>query len=120
MIKITQARSYHRSMDAIAEFMLDQDVNSAPRRSAALEEELDRFARLVVARPGLCKHYDPPEATDEQKVKLASLMKEFKLDHLRERVLQHHSLLYGHSDTRIVFLSVKHHRQAAYPLSVDE
>jgi hypothetical protein len=42
------------------------------------------------------------------------LATEAGLPHLREYVLGQHLVLYAHSDTEVVLLALKHHRQLAY------
>jgi hypothetical protein len=42
------------------------------------------------------------------------LAKSAGLPHLREFVIASHVVLYAHSDTEVVLLALKHHRQLTY------
>jgi hypothetical protein len=124
MTRIVRAQSYNTALRAIADFMLDQDVNSASRRLRDLLKEIEASILLMQQRPELSRRYNPSVAktkkAQEKNEQLVSLKDKFKIAQLHECVLQHHSVLYGLSATDIVLLSIKHHRQAAFPLSSDE
>jgi hypothetical protein len=124
MTTIVRAPSYTTALRAIAEFMLKQDVNSASRRLEELLKEIEASLLLMQQRPELSRRYNPPAAKNKQarekNEQLASLKQEFKVAQVHERVLEHHSLLYGLGATDIVLLSIKHQRQATYPLAAEE
>jgi hypothetical protein len=124
MTTIVRAPSYTTALRAIAEFMLKQDVNSASRRLEELLKEIEASLLLMQQRPELSRRYNAPAAKNKQarekNEQLASLKQEFKVAQVHERVLEHHSLLYGLGATDIVLLSIKHQRQATYPLAAEE
>ncbi|SAL05951.1 hypothetical protein AWB81_07376 [Caballeronia arationis] len=124
MRKIDFALTYVPSLDEIAEFLLDQDPVSAPDRMLALETEIEEFKPLVLDRPHLVKAYEPPSSRKkeirEKNQKQKELLDQLNFDSVRENVMEHHSLLYGVSETKITFIAVKHHRQAHYSLTVPE
>jgi hypothetical protein len=124
MTRIFRAPSYDTALRAIADFMLDQDVNSASRRLRDLVKEIDTSIRLKQQHPELSRRYNlsvgKTKEARENHEQLVSLKDKFRIGQLHECVLQHHSVLYGLSATDIVLLSIKHHRQAAFSLSTDE
>lgn len=99
-------------------FMQSQDVTSAPSRAAALREDVLSFVDLIKLHPEIGRPVDKLDAqTAEGQRRLRRVLQlalEAGLPHLREYVLRAHVLLYAHSDSHILVLSIRHQRELGY------
>jgi hypothetical protein len=102
------------------DFMVAQDATSAPERFAALQAALVKARALLVFAPTsgrparfLVARSDWGRFQASQAVQFAS---ELGMPTLRELVVVRHVLLYAHSERDVALLSLKHERQAGYPL----
>lgn len=103
---------------AVHAFMVEQDAASTPARFAQLKRDLREMKTLLAWSPasGRPARFLKPNSA-QATLRLAAvqqLAKTAGLPHLREFVIGTHVVLYAHSDTEVVLLSLKHHRQLTY------
>jgi len=99
-------------------FMTEQDAASAAARLAELKRDLRDMKAMLAWSPasGRPARFLKPNSA-QASLRLAAvqqLAQSAGLPHLREFVIGSHVVLYGHSDTEVVLLSLKHHRQLTY------
>ena len=118
MTRVDFAETFEERLEAISEFMLEQDSLSAPQRMDDLWEQIFRFRDLVMIHPQLGR---PAEFLAAQTIegqtrleKLKRLATETGVPDFREYVLRSHVILYAHSETRAVVLSIRHQRELGY------
>jgi plasmid stabilization system protein ParE len=118
MIIVEFADSFGEALEALEEFMLFQDGNSALRRVENLQQEIGRFIDLVKKHPRIGRFADLLAVSDararlwlEEVLRLASAA---GLNEFREYVLPSHVVLYAHSDSRVLVLSIRHQRELGY------
>ena len=103
---------------AVHAFMVEQDAASAQTRLAQLKRELREVKTLLAWSPaaGRPARFLKPNSA-QARLRLAAvqqLAQSAGLPHLREFVIGSHVVLYAHSDTEVVLLSIKHHRQLTF------
>ena len=103
---------------AVRAFMLEQDAASAPARLSQLKRELRDMKTMLAWSPagGRPARFVKPRSA-QASLRLAAvqqLARSANLPHLREFVIGPYLVLYAHSDTEVVLLSIKHHRQLTY------
>jgi plasmid stabilization system protein ParE len=103
---------------AVRAFMVEQDAASAPSRLAQLKRELREMKTMLAWSPasGRPARFLKPNSA-QASLRLAAvrqLAQSANLPHLREFVIGSHLVLYAHSDTEVVLLAIKHHRQLTY------
>ena len=103
---------------AVRAFMVEQDAASAPARLAQLKRDLREMTTVLAWSPasGRPARFLKPNSA-QASLRLAAvrqLAQSANLPHLREFVIGSHLVLYAHSDTEVVLLSIKHHRQLTY------
>lgn len=103
---------------AVHDFMVEQDAASAPARLTQLKRDLREMKTLLAWSPasGRPARFLRPNSA-QASLRLAAvqqLAQSAGLPHLREYVIGFHVVLYAHSDTEVVLLSLKHHRQLTY------
>lgn len=118
MTRVDFADTFQERMETIEEFMLLQDVRSAPRRMDALWEQIYRFRDLVMTHPQLGRPAEILAAgSDQESARLNDLLRlavEAGVPDFREYVLHSHVILYAHSDSRVFVLSIRHQRELGY------
>jgi hypothetical protein len=103
---------------AVHAFMVEQDAVSATTRLAQLKRELREMKTLLAWSPASgrpARFLEPNSA--QGSLRLAAVQQlalSAGLPHLREFVIGAHVVLYAHSDSEVVLLSLKHHRQLTY------
>ena len=103
---------------AVHAFMVEQDAASAPARLSQLKRDLREMKTMLAWSPAsgrLARFLKPNSA--QASLRLAAvqqLAQSANLPNLREFVIGSHVVLYAHSDTEVVLLSIKHHRQLTY------
>lgn len=106
--------------DAYA-FFVDQDAESAPNRIASLKAVLHEMVRILGWSPasGRPARFLTSRSVQAQlRIKpVEELAAAVGLPNLREYVVGQHVVLYAHSDTEIVLLSIKHQRQLTYAVT---
>jgi len=116
--QVSAAPNFADSLQAVQAFMVAQDAASAPTRFAQLKRDLREMKNLLAwspasGRPACFLHPNSAQAS----LRLAAvqqLAQSAGLPHLREYVIGSYVVLYAHSDTEVVLLSIKHHRQLTY------
>ena len=103
---------------AVHAFMVEQDAASAPARLAQIKRDLREMKTLLAWSPasGRPARFLRPNSA-QASLRLAAvqqLAQSAGLPHLREYVIGPYVVLYAHSDTEVVLLSLKHHRQLTY------
>jgi plasmid stabilization system protein ParE len=95
-----------------------EDVSSAAGRMEDLMSEIYRFGDLVAIHPKIGRPAGVLAANSvegqsrlERVLRLAS---EANLPELREYIMRSHLILYAHSDTRVLLLSIRHQRELGY------
>jgi hypothetical protein len=99
--------------------MTQQDAVSASVRLAQLKRDLREMKTLLAWSPasGRPARFIRPNSA-QASLRLAAVQKLAQsagLPGLREYVIGSHVVLYAHSDTEVVLLALKHHRQLTYP-----
>jgi hypothetical protein len=116
--QVGAAPHFAASLLAVHAFMVEQDAASAPARLSQLKRELREMKTLLAWSPAAgrpARFFKPSSA--QASLRLAAVEKLAQsagLPHLREFVIGSHAVLYAHSDTEVVLLSLKHHRQLTY------
>ena len=113
--QVGAAPHFAASLQAVHAFMVEQDATSAPARLAQLKRDLREMKTLLgwapaSGRPARFLHAQSAQAH----LRLAAVQQMAQsagLPHLREYVIGSHVVLYAHSDTEVVLLALKHHRQ---------
>lgn len=116
--QVGAAPHFAASLQAVYAFMVTQDAASAPARLAQLKRDLREMKTLLAWSPasGRPARFLRPN-TAQASLRLAAvqqLAQSAGLPHLREYVIGSYVVLYAHSDTEAVLLSLKHHRQLTY------
>lgn len=116
--QVSAAPHFAASLQAVHAFMLEPDAASAPARLAQLKRDLREMKTLLAWSPasGRPARFLRPNSA-QASLRLAAvqqLAQSAGLPHLREYVIGSHVVLYVHSDTEVVLLSLKHHRQLNY------
>lgn len=116
--QVSAAPNFVTSLDAVQAFMVAQDAASAQARFVQLKRDLREMKTLLAWSPASGRPARFLQAKSAQaRLRLAAvqqLAQSAGLPHLREYVLGSHVVLYAHSDTEVVLLSLKHHRQLTY------
>ena len=116
--QVSAAPHFAASLLAVHAFMLGQDVASAPARLAQLKRDLRDMKTLLAWFPASSRpaRFLRPNSA-QASLRLAAvqqLAQSAGLPQLREYVIGSHVVLYAHSDTEVVLLSLKHHRQLTH------
>jgi hypothetical protein len=103
---------------AVDAFMVEQDAASAPARLSQLKRELREMKTMLAWSPasGRPARFLKPNSAQAslRRAAVQQLARSANLPDLREFVIGSHVVLYAHSDTEVVLLSIKHHRQLTY------
>lgn len=116
--QVTAAPHFADCLLAVHAFMVEQDAASAPARLAQLKRDLRDMTTMLAWSPasGRPARFLKPKSA-QASLRLAAvqqLAESAGLPQLREFVMGSHLVLYAHSDTEVVLLSLKHHRQLTY------
>lgn len=99
-------------------FFDTQDAQTALERMVRLKAELREMKAMLAWSPACGRNARFLNGRSVQaRVKAASVVQlaaQAGLPFLREYVLTQHLVLYAHSDSEVVLLALKHHRQLAY------
>jgi hypothetical protein len=103
---------------AVHAFMVEQDAASASARFAQIKRDLRDMKTLLAWSPGSGRPARFLDSISAQaRLRLAAVLQSAQLagvPQLREYVMGAHVVLYAHSDTEVVLLALKHHRQLTY------
>jgi plasmid stabilization system protein ParE len=118
MIIVDVAESCSEALESIEDFMLARDVRSAAQRVEAAQAEILGFIELVKWHPKIGRLTGP---IDGQFVKSRSQFERIVrkvpiagLPEAREYVLSNHVIVYAHSDSRVLLLSIRHQKEFGY------
>lgn len=116
--QVSAAPHFADSLLAVHAFMMEQDAASAPARLVQIKRDLREMKTLLAWSPasGRPARFLRPNSA-QASLRLAAvqqLAQSAGLPHLREYVIGSYVVLYAHSDTEVVLLSLKHHRQLTY------
>lgn len=116
--QVSAAPHFADCLQAVHAFMVEQDAASATARLAQLTRDLREMKTLLAWSPasGHPARFLSPNSA-QARLRLAAvqqLAQSSGLPHLREYVIGSHVVLYAHSATEVVLLSLKHHRQLTY------
>lgn len=116
--QVSAAPHFAVCLQAAHAFMVEQDASSAATRLAQLKRDLREMKTLLAWSPasGHPARFLRPNSA-QASLRLAAvqqLAQSAGLPHLREYVIAPYVVLYAHSDTEVVLLSLKHHRQLTY------
>lgn len=116
--QVSAAPNFATNLQAVHAFMVAQDADSAPARLVQLKRDLREMKTLLAWSPasGRPVRFLRPNSA-QASLRLAAvqqLAQSAGLPHLREYVIGSHVVTYAHSDTEVVLLSLKHHRQLNY------
>jgi plasmid stabilization system protein ParE len=118
MIQVDFAETLEERLVSIEEFLLAQDVDSAADRAEQLWGEIYRFGDLVALHPKIGRPAGLLAANSvEGQLRLNRVLRlasDANLPELREYVLRGHLILYAHSDTHVLLLSIRHQRELGY------
>jgi hypothetical protein len=116
--QVSAAPHFAGCLQAVHAFMVEQDATSASARLAQLKRELRDMKTLLAWSPASgrpARFLNPNSAQASLRlVAVQKLAQSVGLPHLREYVIGSHVVLYAHSDTEVVLLSLKHHRQLTF------
>jgi len=116
--QVSAAPHFAECLLAVHTFMVEQDAASAPARLVQIKRDLREMKTLLAWSPasGRPARFLRPNSA-QASLRLAAvqqLAQSAGLPHLREYVMGSYVVLYAHSDTEVVLLSLKHHRQLSY------
>lgn len=116
--QVSAAPHFAECLLAVHAFMVEQDAASAPARLVQIKRDLREMKTLLAWSPasGRPARFLRPNSA-QASLRLAAvqqLAQSAGLPHLREYVMGSYVVLYAHSDTEVVLLSLKHHRQLSY------
>ena len=116
--QVSAAPHFAECLLAIHAFMVEQDAASATARLAQIKRDLRELKTLLAWSPASgrpARFLRPNSAQASLRLEAVQLLaKSAGLPHLREYVIGSYVVLYAHSDTEVVLLSLKHHRQLTY------
>ncbi len=116
--QVSAAPNFATNLQQVQAFFEAQDAQTALERMARLKAELREMNALLAWSPACGRTARFLNGRSVQaRIKAASvaqLASQAGLPFLREYVLTQHLVLYAHSDSEVVLLALKHHRQLAY------
>ncbi|OYT91872.1 MAG: hypothetical protein CFE43_11530 [Burkholderiales bacterium PBB3] len=116
--QVSAAPNFATSLQAVHAFMVAQDAVSAPARLSQLKRDLRDMKTLLAWSPASgrpARFLRPISAQASLRLAAVQQMAQSAgLPQLREYVIGSHLVLYAHSDTEVVLLSLKHYRQLTY------
>jgi len=116
--QVSAAPHFAKCLLAVHAFMVEQDAASAPARLVQIKRDLRELKTLLAWSPASgrpARFLRPNSAQASLRLEAVQLLaKSAGLPHLREYVIGSYVVLYAHSDTEVVLLSLKHHRQLTY------
>jgi len=116
--QVGAAPNFTSNLEQVRAFLLTQDAATASARFSKLKSELREMKRILSWAPAggrparfLNGHSAQAQLRTAAVLQLAT---QVGLPSLREYVVAQHVVLYAHSDSEVVLLALKHHRQLAY------
>lgn len=119
--RVTATPGFARRLAEARQFMAQQDAESAPRRWARLQAQVQAVRGRLASYPAMGRPARAMESTSvhtqAMRDALSALLASLGLHGLREVVIGRYVLLYAHDDARVVLLSLRHERQLSFRLS---
>jgi hypothetical protein len=116
--QIGAAPNFSFNLEEARTFFSAQDAATAKARFGKLKSELREMKRILSWAPagGRPARFLNGQSAQAQlrTVAVLQLAAQVGLPSLREYVVAQHVVLYAHSDSEVVLLALKHHRQLAY------
>jgi hypothetical protein len=116
--QVSAAPNFAANLQQAQVFFDTQDAQTALERMVRLKAELREMKAMLAWSPACGRNARFLNGRSVQaRVKAASVVQlaaQAGLPFLREYVLTQHLVLYAHSDSEVVLLALKHHRQLAY------
>lgn len=116
--RIGATPNFASNLEQVRVFFVTQDAATALTRFNQLKAELREMKRILSWSPagGRPARFLNGRSVQAQ-MRTASVMQlaaQVGLPCLREYVVAQHVVLYAHSDSEVILLALKHHRQLAY------
>lgn len=116
--KVEAAPNFLANLDAAHQFFQIQDADSADARLTKLKADLREMIAILAWSPASGRPARYLSAKSAQATLKANAVQQLAeqagLPSLREYVVGQFIALYAHSDTDVVLLALKHHRQLMY------
>ena len=116
--QVSAAPNFAANLQQAQVFFDTQDAQTALERMVRLKAELREMKAMLAWSPACGRNARFLNGRSVQaRVKAASVVQlaaQAGLPFLREYVLTQHLVLYAHSESEVVLLALKHHRQLAY------
>lgn len=116
--KVEAAPNFLANLDAAHQFFQLQDADSADARLTKLKADLREMIAILAWSPASGRPARYLSAKSAQATLKANAVQQLAeqagLPSLREYVVGQFIALYAHSDTDVVLLALKHHRQLMY------
>jgi hypothetical protein len=116
--RIGATPNFASNLEQVRIFFITQDASTARTRLNQLKSELREMKRILSWSPagGRPARFLNGNSVQAQ-IGTASVMQlatQVGLPFLREYVVAQHVVLYAHSDSEVILLALKHHRQLSY------
>ncbi len=116
--RVDAAPNFAANLEQVGAFFVAQDAATAPARLSQLKSELRDMKRILswsptAGRPARFLNGNSVQA-QMRTASVLQLASQAGLPFLREYVVAQHVVLYAHSDSDVLLLALKHHRQLAY------
>jgi hypothetical protein len=115
---VSAAPNFATCLEAVRVYMVEQNAATATARFAQLKADLREMKTLLAWSPagGRPARFLQPKSA-QAALRMAAvqrLAQSAGLPNLREYGVGTHVVLYAHSSSEVVLLSIKHHRQLTY------
>jgi plasmid stabilization system protein ParE len=118
--RVEAAPNFLSTLQAVREFFIQQDADSAEARFLKLKTQLREMVAVLAWSPASGRPARFVQARSAQAhLRVAAVLKlaeQAGLPYLREVVIDQHVVLYAHAETEVLLLAVKHTRQLAYSI----
>jgi plasmid stabilization system protein ParE len=118
--RVEAAPNFLSTLQAVREFFIQQDADSAEARFLKLKTQLREMVAVLAWSPASGRPARFVQARSAQAhLRVAVVLKlaeQAGLPYLREVVIDQHVVLYAHAETEVLLLAVKHTRQLAYSI----
>jgi len=116
--RVEAAPNFISNLKIAHQFFLEQDADSAPERYRKLKAELREMVTVLSWSPASghpARFFSARSAQARLRTQtVQQLAAQADLPNLREYIVNHHIVLYAHSEVEVVLLALKHQRQLTY------
>ena len=116
--RVEAAPNFINNLKIAHQFFLEQDADSAPERYRKLKVELREMVTVLSWSPASghpARFFSARSAQARLRTQtVQQLAAQADLPNLREYIVNHHIVLYAHSEVEVVLLALKHQRQLTY------